>query len=161
MQTYAKFSPTSCDQRGLCPPDQQDWLVSLSRNRDSDCLTESNFHSALKSLGGESETVQVHRFGHWACGWFEVILVAPDSDAAKEAEQIEAALADYCVLDDSDFSERENEAANSVWESCYSNAKRIEYIRDNRSQFEFHNLADMMSCVRGKHFAGYASELLG
>lgn len=161
MDTYSKFRPTGFDSHINFDNDREAWLVlPCGRNRDSECLDESNFATALKILGGEREDVEVHRFGHWACGWFEIILVRPDSAAAKEAEEIEAALANYPVLDDNDYSEREHEAANETWRVCYTDKKRIEYIRDNRSQFEFRSLADMMGCVRGKYFAGYASELL-
>ena len=38
--------------------------------------------------------------------------------------------------------------------------RRINYIRENRSQFEFYNFEDLMCCVRGEYFAGYANELL-
>ena len=114
MRTYSEFQPTGFDPRGLGLEDQQDWLVlPCGRNRDSGPLDESNFHSALKSLGGESETVEVHRFGHWACGWFEIIVVHPDR--ASEAEKIEGALADYPVLDDSDYSEREWDVITESW----------------------------------------------
>jgi len=104
--------------------------------------------------------VEVHRFGHWACGWFEIILVRPDTNAAKTAEEIEAALADYPILDECDHSEREMGAANETWQCCFSNAERIKYIRDHRSEFEFHSFADMLGCARGNYFGGYAYELL-
>jgi hypothetical protein len=58
-------------------------------------------------------------------------------------------------------SEVETEEANRVWESCYSDKKRIQYIRKHRSQFEFNSFAEMLGCCRGKFFNGYASELLG
>jgi len=35
---------------------EADWLCLLTRNRDSDCLTESNWRTALKELGGEGES---------------------------------------------------------------------------------------------------------
>lgn len=54
----------------------------------------------------------------------------------------------------------ETEAAQEVWRTCYSDAERIDYIREHRSQFEFRSFADMLGCVRGRYFAGYASELL-
>jgi hypothetical protein len=38
--------------------------------------------------------------------------------------------------------------------------ERIAYIRKHRSEFEFADLRDMLSCVRGNYFAGYASELI-
>ena len=164
MKTYKEFRPTGFDSHIEIQGDEdrESWLVlPCGRNRDSDCLDESNYYSALKSLEGEGEDVEVHRFGHWACGWFEIIIVRPDTKAAKEAEEIEAALANYSiVLDADDLSEREMQAATETWRNCYSDAQRIEYIRDNRSQFEFYSFVDMLGCVRGKYFLGYASELL-
>ena len=75
--------------------------------RDSGVLTESNVACALTALGGESDTVQVHRFGHWGPGWFEIILIDPSDEVrVREAEAIEAALADYPVLDDEDWTVR-------------------------------------------------------
>lgn len=119
MQTYRSFAPTPFDSRGLAADrhDIGEWLVlPCSRNRDSDCLAESNFACALKELGNESDDVQVHRFGHWACGWYELILVRPDTAAASTAEEIEASLADYPVLSDDHYSELEYSEACRNWE---------------------------------------------
>lgn len=165
MKTYKTFRPTGFDTAGLGCDDQQDWLVHpCSHNRDSDCLTESNWDVSVKDLAKvdpEGLDHEIHRFGHWACGWFEIILVRPDTAAAKDAEETEAALENYPVLNDSDFSEKEQEAADLAWLHCYRPKERIEYIREHRKQFEFRSFADMLGCVRGKYFAGYASELLG
>lgn len=162
MQTYKTFRPTQFDRAGICLPDNQDWLVApVARNRDSDCLSESNFHAFIEAMGGESENVQIHRFGHWANGWFEIVLINPAMpELVKQAEELEAALENYPVLDENDFSERENEEANQVWRNCYRERDRIEYIRKHRSQFEFRDFQDMLGCVRGNYFAGYASELI-
>jgi hypothetical protein len=103
----------------------------------------------------------VHRFGHWGPGWFEIVLIDPaDTNAVKIAEECEASLADYPVLDDMDFSEEETAEANETWEKCFRVKDRLNYIRKHRSQFEFNSFSDMLGCVRGKYFAGYASELL-
>lgn len=119
MQTYAEFTPTGFDRAGaFLPESMQSYLVlPCSINRDSDCLAQSNFAAALKMLGGESDMVQVHRFGHWACGWFEIILVNPFCDAAAIAQDIEASLADYPVLDEEDMSAREYDAYTDAWHS--------------------------------------------
>jgi len=93
--------------------DRDDWLVTFSRNRDSDILDESNFDAALKTLGGESETVEIVRFGHWACGWVEHIFVHPSRAATVAA--IEKQIDDYPVLDEDDFGNRESEAAYAAW----------------------------------------------
>ena len=115
LQTYREYSPTQFDPRGLSLPDRQDWFVApVGRNRDSECLAESNFASLVKALGGESDTVEIHRFGHWACGWFEIVLVHPSHE--KELGELQCALASYPVLDDSDLSERETAEAQRVWD---------------------------------------------
>lgn len=137
----------------------------VGRSRDSDCLEESNFHAMLAALGGESDLVTVVRESHWAVGWVEWIAIEADgSSESDEALQIadaqKARLADYPVLDESDWSEREEEAANEVWTNCYDWHARIEYIRAHRSQFDFRDYRDLLGCVRGQYFAGYASELL-
>lgn len=75
--------------------------------------TEKGFRA---NLDAPSQTVEVHRFGHWGPGWFEIILVHPSRE--KEVEDIERSLEDYPVLDDEDFSAKEYEAACDYWEAC-------------------------------------------
>lgn len=136
MQTYGEFRPTSLDPAGLGLDDQQHWLVlPTSRTRDSDELAESNFATALEILGGEGEDVEVHRFGHWGPGWFEIIIVRPDTDAAAEAASIECALADYPVLDDEDYSRREWEAHSRAVASYCSWVAGQEWL-DLRDSFD-------------------------
>lgn len=150
-----------------------DYYVFLSQNRDSDALTRSNFRSALKAISGENCSYQkegadnevsnviVVRESHWACGWIEWIGIHKNAAASIAiAEKIEDSLESYPVVDESDWSELESDEANEVWTSCYDTAERIEYIRKHRSQFEFRDFQDLIGCVRGKYFAGYASELL-
>lgn len=92
-------------------PDMGDLVVVVGHNRDSDILTKSNFSVALDLLGGESDNVQVSRFGHWGSGWFELILVNPKSlKHLKIAYDIHNKLEEYPVLDDADYSERESES---------------------------------------------------
>ena len=98
--------------------DHKDMLIFLGRNRDSDALQESNFEVALEELGGESETVQVHRFNHWACGWIELILIdSKDKTAVDKAESMLKNLEGYPVLDDDDYYRRESENALDYWKS--------------------------------------------
>ena len=105
-QLYKDFRPTQFDSAGLALDSQQDWLVlTVTRTRDSEALEQSNFRTALEILGGESDTCEVHRFGHWGPGWFEIILLHPDR--AQEADEIEGALAHYPILSDDDHSELE------------------------------------------------------
>lgn len=107
MQTYSEFAPTQFDVSGAFLPDRQDWLVApVSRTRDSEPLEESNFAVALELLG---DNVEVHCFNHWACGWFEIIIIRPDTPEIIIAEGIESKLEDYPILDEDDLSMRELE----------------------------------------------------
>jgi hypothetical protein len=118
MIRYSEYRPTAFDTRGLALDTQQHWLVMpVIQTRDSETLEQSNFASALEQLGGESESVQVHRFGHWANGWFEIIIIDPaDESKVQIAESIESTLKDYPILDDEDLSRRENDEYEYAWE---------------------------------------------
>ena len=138
------------------------YSAGVGRSRDSDALERSNFRTMLARLGGESETVTVVREGHWAVGWVEWVAIHQDDETAlRAADEAKGELEEYPILDESDFSELEHEDADETWRECYRPADRIAYIREHRHQFEFHAFADLLGCVRGKYFAGYASELLG
>ena len=136
------------------------WFVVLTENRDSNCLERCNFQEALTRLGGESDSVVIHRFGHWACGWWEALCVLTGTEEFAKGEEIEERLSDYPILNKDIYSEMEQEEANEIWENCFDVKERIQYIREHRKEFEFRTFEDMLGCVRGKYFAGYASELI-
>lgn len=148
MANYAGNVPEDC------------WLVVLTQTRDSDCLTESNWAAALDLLGGESDNVQIFRFGHWACGWWEALAVRAGTESESIGADIAERLAGYPVLNEEDLSEREQAQADSVWADCYTDSERLEYIRKWRDQFDFHSYRDLLEQVRGRYFGGYASELI-
>lgn len=163
LKTYAKWKPTQYDCAGLGLEDRQDWYVGpCIMTRDSDALERSNWDSLITILDAHDtgEDYEVHRFGHWGPGWFAIVLLRPDTRCALAAAEGACALAGYPVLDDEKHSEYEQAEADQVWRDCYSPEQRIDYIRRHRSQFEFHRLVDMLGCVRGHYFAGYASELI-
>ncbi len=131
------------------------------RSRDSDALERSNFTCMLEALGGESETVMVIHEGHWAVGWVEWIAIhESDAKALEIADEIAGNLKDYPVVNEDHWAGLETEEADEVWRDCYRAAERIAYIRKNPDQFEFRDFKDLIECVRGRYFAGYASELL-
>ena len=109
MEPYTKFRPTGLDQPGLNADESglKDFDVLLTQNRDSEAYERSNFRTAVKILGGEGENVQIDRFGHWACGWFETLSVRRDTAEHSKAEDIERKLADYPILDEFDASDLE------------------------------------------------------
>ena len=133
----------------------------VGQSRDSDALERSNFACMLEALGGESDTVTVVREGHWAVGWVEWIAIHQDDEKALAiADEIKGKLADYPVVNEEHWSDLETEEAHEVWTRCFNDRERLEYIREHNLQFDFRDYADLIGCVRGKWFAGHASELL-
>lgn len=143
MITYSDFQPTAFDPRGRFLEEQQDWLVlPCGRNRDSNALSKSNFRTALLMLGGEGENVEVHLFNHWACGWFEIIIVKPESKAALIAQDIETKLNAYPILNEEDYSNLQYKTASDFWKTL-SISERLEYIRKY--------CKDATSCFAARH----------
>lgn len=149
------------------------YYVFLGRNRDSGPLDNANFDAGYKAVkavaskesipGDEDESATVVKVceNHWAVGWVEWIAIHESDEAAlKLADEIACALEDYPIVDDELHSRYESEEADSTWKNSYRPKERIEYIRKHRSQFEFHDYADLLGCVRGEHFNGYACELV-
>ena len=156
MQRYSELQPTTFDQRGLNWPGQQDsFVVPVSQTRDSEALDRANFQAALESLGGESETVEVHRFGHWGPGWFEIVIVSPERVA--EVEAIEARLDGCPVLDEELFSRLEDEDCETTWSKCYSPDERLEYFR--RHSYTSTGLCDMLRAIKGGDWGAAANML--
>jgi hypothetical protein len=110
--------------------------VVLTQNRDSELLERVNWEVARESLNAEPfdsdecgifgaptnfasrPNVYHWRAGHWAVGWVEYLCVRQDApDAVKtEAGEIVCALADYPILAEDKFSEREHDAVCTYWE---------------------------------------------
>lgn len=152
------------------------YSAGVGQSRDSDALERANFDAMLKAIGGEQTSedkedpndpdcalslVRVVRENHWAVGWVEWIAIHESAIEALEiADKLKGKLEDYPVISEDLWSEYEQRDADETWRNCYRPKERVEYIRKHRGQFEFHGLADMLGCVRGNYFAGYASELL-
>ena len=130
------------------------WFVGLSRTRDSDVLTESNFYvfldalralpevtvddteNALQSYRTEREdwtevnTVMIVPESHWACGWIDWIAIHPSNKAAmKLADEMLCGLDNYPVLDEDHWSELETNEIEEWW-SKESVHCRVEICRD-------------------------------
>ena len=137
MQLYQDFAPTPMDRAGMPVRGEEDpnkydkWFVlPTMRTRDSGIAEESNWDAAIAALEkrGDKQADEdgyddftTLSFGHWACGWFEIIVAKPLTPAAKIAKDIDAALANYPLLDDEDYHKREaNEHHDFVHEHCDS-----------------------------------------
>lgn len=128
--------------------DRPDWLVVLSRHRDSDISDQSNFDSALEMLGGEGEYVAVEESSHWAVGWVRYIAIAPGRLGLIEiAQGIRDSLEGYPLLDEEDCSKREYEEYISSWDSWgrldYTKAiARLVYSSNDHAVYTSAELSD-------------------
>ena len=123
--------------------------------KNEQLISNSNFDVALKELGGKSKTIKVISEGEI----YVLLINETDYKALKDAEEMHCALSDYPILSESDFSLREQNYANEIWEymSCED---RFDYIRDNQEDFECNNMGDMISLLSGDDFTGNASEFI-
>lgn len=76
----------------------------------------------------EGDKVEIHSFGHWACGWYDLILVHPD--LKEDLEKIEKRLSDYPLLNEDEYSNRVFNEACDYWAEA-SIRTRIEICKDN------------------------------
>lgn len=155
------------------PEDRADWIIfPAGVHRDSDALARSNYKTALGLLRDADpcgDDWEERRFGHWAVGWIDEIIVRPDSVCAKIASDCAARLDDYPALDEDDLAQEEYEEACETWKTCYSDRERLTYIRRRWWQFEscrakWSGPLDawriLLANVRGERFDGYASDLI-
>lgn len=138
--------------------------AGFGQSRDSDALESSNFQTAfdeLKTLAtelsvesddipgrfDEETSVRIVREGHWAVGWVEWIAIHSSNVAAlTRARELCERANDYPVLDEEDWSRREDEECEQVWRECFDAAERLRYLRDH--SYTASNLVDVFQAVR-------------
>jgi len=120
LKLYKDHTPTVFD-RHICGELDSFYIAPCSQSRDSSILEKVNF----ETMGGrvlaasQHDETEIHRFGHWACGWYEMLLIHPDDiPALIVAAELSAALADYPSLNDEAYSMAEIEAAAEYWSRC-------------------------------------------
>lgn len=98
------------------------YATPFVQTRDSDSLDKSNFHVIKNDLvNQDDEGVQIERFGHWGCGWFERIYVRRDHPIAISLVAAWlTALDQYPVADDDHYSETEWDDNHPGDGMCYS-----------------------------------------
>lgn len=115
--------------------ESEGWGIVTGTHRDADTLTRSNFAVISEDLSTRfPDDTRIESFSNWAVGWSETLLVRPDSEAWKAAEEWIAKLADYPVADEYHWSETEE-------------AESVESIAEFlRSEFAWHEI-DYAECA--------------
>jgi hypothetical protein len=100
-------------------PEFLEWYAAPgAKTRDSGPLDESNHAAMLKMLAEVDKDANDHRvvrIGHWGCGWIDGIIVRPGSECERVAQEAADLLESYCLLDETDYSEREWNEFVDLW----------------------------------------------
>lgn len=97
------------------PEDDHNWGIVYTSTRDSGLLDKSNEEVINRIMGQFENDVVFESHGHWACGHVDGFSIRVFDSSGNltpafiELHSIAMALADYPVLDESDYSEREYE----------------------------------------------------
>lgn len=156
MQTYAEYQkqPNYAD---FSTGEFGDWLLAPCANGGYFGLqSESNWHTQLRRLeetGPEGADWRIIRIGHWVCGEIERVLVRPDTEADFQCEAMEAELDAYPLLDEDDFSQREQDAYQSHWDSGSAGGQLLrDFQREGKitaEQAEKLSVADLQRWFEG------------
>ena len=122
LEPWTADGPTGFDSASnYAGPDfSHYWQAPVAFTRDSDTLATSNWHVVTDSIlkAAHHEETEIHRMGHWGCGWYEILLIHPSDSAALEcADEWACTLSNYPVASESHWSELQWETAAEVWES--------------------------------------------
>lgn len=139
LQKFNHTDPATGETDNYIGPSFRGFLAfPLIKTRDSNCLEESNFEyckAVLLPLSKNGD-VFVNRFGHWACGWYEMLLVNEKNQVAIEcAEKILSKYSDYPVLDEDDFSDREWDSVTNRW-AAFSDDEKKELCAEYNCTFK-------------------------
>jgi hypothetical protein len=104
------------------PDAPDDFTIVYTNNRDSDTLTQSNAHvieEALEPFVGHDVFSEHHN--HWACGWIDGFSIRVFRDgkitpAFRAYYELMRTLEDYPILDEDDYSARQQDRIAESWE---------------------------------------------
>lgn len=116
--TYARWSPTPFDTRGLGPRELGSYLVApclFHGQGQGSVLDDCNFEAQTAFLLARGATVETHRMSHWAY-WFKVTLVKPDNAGRKALRELQESLDSYPVISDDAYSNACFDAACDAWD---------------------------------------------
>lgn len=99
------------------PENPEEWTIVYVRNRDSGLLEESNHCMLTQELIPDINYghVRCESHSHWACGWvagysIRVYRRGKITKAFRKWFELQERLADYPVLNEGDYSDREYDA---------------------------------------------------
>jgi hypothetical protein len=125
------------------------YSAGFGAHRDSGSIDRSNFEVARKALE-EVGAIYVEE-SHFLVGWVAWLAIhESNGEALRLADRLVDKIEDYPLLDENHHSALESEEDDRTWKECYTNKRRIEWLRQEWKHLEFYDFADLMACARGK-----------
>jgi len=101
------------------PEDSEKWMLHTISHRDSTLLEESNADAIEKAMKEFDDDCHIEKHNHWAVGYVNTLVIRVYAKRGKKKItkafrkfcEIQDALQDYAVLDETDYSNRQYEAA--------------------------------------------------
>jgi hypothetical protein len=99
--------------------DGDNWAIFYTHNRDSALLAQSNADAINEAMepfaDGDDPDLVIESHSHWACGHIDGFSIrvyrnGEITDAFKSYHELSEQIAEYPILDEEDYSERELEA---------------------------------------------------
>ena len=120
LEPWTDDGPTAFDSsKNYSGEDFTEFYVApVGTSRDADLLTQSHYDVISKSIleASTHDETDCHSFGHWACGWDELLLIhRDDTPALERAEQWACALENHPVANEDHYSELEFTTASDNW----------------------------------------------
>ena len=101
------------------PEDCEEWAIVYTHNRDSGLLELSNAEAIAEALApfteGDDADLRAEHHGHWAVGWVDGYAIrvyrnGAITEAFKTYHGLAARMADYPLLNEEDYSQKETDA---------------------------------------------------
>jgi hypothetical protein len=129
LKRWSLNGPTAFDSGvnyiGETPTDCYIAPYSITRESADEPMASSNYEcqwDVLKDTQARKES-----FGHWACGWYELVLIPEtDEEGLKIADGLARNLDSYPILDEGLFSEKDVECEQQNWDSW----ARRDFVRE-------------------------------
>lgn len=131
------------------------WYVFMTTHRDAEMIDESNWESIKRDIGEnpsaaeEQKGLLIVEESHWAVGWVQWMGIhETDTELLMRADDIKAALDDYPLYDEQDYSNRECEAQWNMikWEFHFfcNRFDGDDEPTEDETSYIIHELCNMM-----------------
>jgi hypothetical protein len=121
MKLWTRADPACGTMDNYAGEDMRNYYVfPLSRTRDSGLLTNHNFNYCWDKISHKARAgTGVYLFNHWACGWYEIILINKNNSMAiLLAEDLISEYENYPIFNEDEYNDKEYQYVIDQWENA-------------------------------------------